>query len=384
MKRRQKRITVLTAGIIAPVLTVLIILFVIVPSTRPSTIPIGAIISLTGYGSDMVAVKNGMELAVDKINQHGGINGKNLQLIVKDNKSDPETAVSVFNHMENEYRPLLYTTAMSSLSLAIGPEAEKTQVPLVCQVATNPSVTRGKQWVFSFFPTAEDEIPPILSIIRRFNIEQMGILYHEDPYGIAVYQELKERLADEATVLKAVEYSLDTRDFSQYVDRLKNTGALYAVGYGSHLRALFREAREQGYSGILLGPSTASTPSFRKQEAAQGVFVAAPIIYKKNYKLARKIKQEYESGYQSPFNHYAATGYEFINIVSNLVENVKEVTRATIRDQLVQGFIYPGLFGDTVIERGGHVIRFPLYPAYIQDSELEYSIKSNMIKSSKQ
>ena len=59
-----------------------------------SPIPVGAFLSLTGTDASFSSsTQKGMELAIDQINSKGGVKGRHLKLIIKDDQGKPETAV---------------------------------------------------------------------------------------------------------------------------------------------------------------------------------------------------------------------------------------------------------------------------------------------------
>ncbi|MFQ3548041.1 MAG: ABC transporter substrate-binding protein, partial [Termitinemataceae bacterium] len=69
----------------------------LIGSCSPRPIKVGFIGGLSGFNSDLgIAGRNGATLAIEAINTSGGIRGKKLQLIVKDDQQNPETAQRVF------------------------------------------------------------------------------------------------------------------------------------------------------------------------------------------------------------------------------------------------------------------------------------------------
>lgn len=363
-------------GVGSALIVVLLIFFflILLPAFQNEPIEIGAIISLSGFGSDMVDVRDAMQMAVDEVNESGGINGRELRLTVRDSESDPAIGVKKLKSLEEEVKPLLIVTTISSVSLEVAAAAEQIQIPMIALVSTNPAITQNKQWVYSFFPTAADEVPPILTILKHLDITTLGLLYQEDGYGESVHQELSAALSGSNVTVESHSYPLDTDNFSQHIRSMRDTDAIYAVGFASHLSAIYNECEKSNYRGHRIGPSTASTPSFRALPEAQGAYIAAPIIYKEGYRLSNQIKRKYEKRYNRTFNHYAGTGYEFITLISSLLEG-SAATRDDLKEQLDRGFIYPGLFGDSVINPGDKIIRFPLYPARIKEGKLDYNLK---------
>ena len=88
---------------------------------KQEPVKIGAIISLTGPSSNLIDVKDGMELAVDEINSWGGIDGRKIKLVVEDSKSSPEEGKTAFQRLEADEHPDLYVSVTSSVSMVLAP-----------------------------------------------------------------------------------------------------------------------------------------------------------------------------------------------------------------------------------------------------------------------
>lgn len=87
-----------------------------------------SIITLSGFGSDMIDVRDAMQLAVDEVNESGGINGRELAIIVRDSESNPAVGAKKLRTLEEEVKPLLIVTTISSVSLEAAAVAEKKQL----------------------------------------------------------------------------------------------------------------------------------------------------------------------------------------------------------------------------------------------------------------
>ncbi len=93
--------------IIIAIVAVLIVALIVVNikgkkenTSNNQPIKIGAVISLTGFAAPWGEyAKNGMELAVKNINDGGGINGRNIELVIEDDHTDGKEAVSAYNKL---------------------------------------------------------------------------------------------------------------------------------------------------------------------------------------------------------------------------------------------------------------------------------------------
>lgn len=115
------------------------------PSAAPAetgTIKVGILGCHTGeYAVYGLAVRNGAELYVNQLNAAGGINGKQVELIIYDNKADNTEAVTAFTRMVDEGITALIGDVLTGNTLAVVGEAYPINMPMITASATAASVT---------------------------------------------------------------------------------------------------------------------------------------------------------------------------------------------------------------------------------------------------
>lgn len=339
---------------------------------KQEPIKIGAVLSITGPGSHIVNLRDGMLMAVDEVNSWGGINGRKIELIVEDNKTDIKEGVAAFGRIESIHQPVLYVSVFSSFSMALAPLAEKYKVALMALNASLSDITKQNDWVFRYFPTEKDEIPPILSILKDLNVKKLGIIYLNDNYGRSVFGFFKESFEKTGGTVRSESFEREASDFREKLQQLTDMEAIYAVGIVRHYRDIFRQLKEENYNGHILGASGASVLHLEKDVSiTDGVYVAAPIIYDPKFLFVREVKEKYELKYKKPFTHHGANGYDFIKLLAGLLED-QEISRDNIKRLLEGGFIHPGIFGTLDVKPGEHDITFPFHPAQIVGGGIKY------------
>jgi len=351
-------------------------LFLVITLILSSCLPkkevsLGAIISLTGFGSTMKDVKRGMETAVQEINTTGGLNGQKIALHIEDSRSNTEIAVEKFNELYKKHSPLITLSTLSSTTKAISPYAEEKKTPLIGLVATDPSITKNKKWTYVFYPSAQHETGPIFSIVKQKKIKSLGIIYFNDAYGNSVVADMERRVEDTEIQLKSYAYTEKESQFNSIISKSMQHDALYLVGFSNHILNMYQELNSRAYDGVLLSTSTVTVPSFRKGNNIDGLYAAAPLIYNQSYVFAQKVAARYEKRYKKELSHYAATGYDIIKIIAGLLEG-EDITRDSVMDMLDKGFIYPGLFGEITLPEKSHNIFFPLHPVKIEEGNITY------------
>ena len=358
------KVTIVVA-IIAATLCLLLVLL----SGKGETIKIGAIISLSGPASHLVEVKESMILAIDEANSWGGINGKKIELIVEDCRSDPAEGKRAFGRIEAKHHPVLYVSTLSSVSMALAPLAAENRVVLVGLVVSSPAFAKQNGWVFRYYSSAEHEMQSALHILRSQKIKKLGILYQNDEYGTSVLRLLKEGFERAGGAVKSESFDAKATNFGAAISKLRDSEAIYLVGFPEPQKQIVRQLGEENYGGVILG--SAGIIGIRTAPEANGVYTAAPIIYSPDYLFAREVRDKYEARYGKAFSHQAATGYDFVKLLAGLLED-RQISRGNIKTVLEEGFTYPGVFGNLDVEQGEHDILFPLRPARIVDGKVKY------------
>jgi len=337
-------------------------------------IKIGVILSETGPSSGIgIEERDGMIMAVDEINSRGGINGRLIELIIVDSESNPVKAKKDFLEIEETHAPLMYISSTSSVSTAVAPLAEEREVVLMI-FATASEITVDKQWVYRYFPMADDELLAILQGLDDLNIKNLGILYQNDEYGRDVSNEVATKFENSERIVSKEPFELlelDVIDFKENIAKLQNEDAIYVLAFPDYVEIILKQLRESNYSGEILTPLDASVFKIINMPEANGVYLTAPIIYDSNFIFARTVSENFESRYNKQFDFNAANGYDTIRILSGLLQN-EELSRDNVKHILDQGFIYSGVFGSIDVLPGEHDIAFGLYPSKVVDGKLEF------------
>jgi len=353
-------------------IVVLIGIFYFVGESNQESIKIGVTLSETGPGSGIgIAVRDGMKMAVDEVNNNGGINGKLLELIILDNQSNKEKAKENFLEIENNHTPLMHVSSLSSISTAVSPLAEEHKVVLMALSATATNVTVDKNWTYRYFPTADIEAVPISRILDGLNVYNFGILYQNDEFGRSVADAVDIASQHPDRSVNREPFDLDVTDFKDHISNLQDTDAIIIVAFPDYVEIILRDIREVNYSGYVIGSSDAVTPNIVSMPEANGVFLAAPSIYNSKFLFASKISDNFEAIYNKQFDHNAANGYDFIKLLDKVLEG-EELSRDNVKQILDDGISHLGAFGNISTLPGEHDIAFPLLPAQVIDGKLEF------------
>ena len=106
------------------------------------TIKVGMLGPYTGdYAVYGLAVRNGAQLYIDQLNEQGGINGKQVEVIAYDNKGDSAEAVTAFSKLVDEGITALIGDVLTGNTIAVVAEANPINMPMITASATAAEVT---------------------------------------------------------------------------------------------------------------------------------------------------------------------------------------------------------------------------------------------------
>jgi branched-chain amino acid transport system substrate-binding protein len=340
--------------------------------TGAETIKIGAILALSGNsGVQGLTIRDGLQLAVDEVNNRGGVNRSKVELVVEDSKTDAQTAVDCFTRLEAAHHPLFYISYVSTVGLALAPLAEENHVMLVGLVTTTLDFTRGRDWVFRYWPLGQAYLPPLLQILQDLKVKKLGVLYQNDEFGKDQVALMSKAFSSQKGVVASQSIDMKATDYRPMISALKDQEALYLACAGSLLNGVLVQLKESNYRGYILTSAGATQPTRFSQPEFEGIYISAPIIHNPKYLYAREAGAAFEARYKKSLDFYSASGYDFIKLITGLLED-RELSRQSVKDLLTGGFEYSGVFGHLRVKPGELDVTFPFYPAQVVNGSLEY------------
>ena len=333
-------------------------------------IKMGAVLPLTGstaFAGEQI--RDGMIMAVDEINAKGGINGRQVVLVLGDSKSNVQEGVAAFNNMTNLQDPVVIVSAMSSVAMAVVPLAEQNQVPVIATIASVPNLTTN-EWSFRYFPTAKQEVPPIVEAANDLGVKKIGVLYLNDDFGVSMFNTLKEQYNGEVV---GESFLISTSDFRTQLNKLKSedVDAILFVGFSSHIINSIKQSKELDMNVAVFIPSTAAFKDVRSalNEMNVKAYAGIPELYRNDDSKAEDFKTQFKAKYNKDADHYATTGYDIVYLIKKSIGK-SNYTKAEIKDGLSEITEFNGINGDASIN--GREFSFPLVQATIENGNIKY------------
>lgn len=185
-------------------------------------IVVGYITPLTGdysaLGSDNELA---VELAVEQINEDGGVLGRPVELLTRDDQSSPDQSVLAFNDLQSEDPVAVIGSAYSDSAMATLPTVERSGIPYISPTPADEQLDPLRDEVFVVPATAAAYAERALEYFSDEGMTRISVAYSATSYAVAGYLAMDELADDHGIDLVAVnEYEQDTTDFGHILTSL--------------------------------------------------------------------------------------------------------------------------------------------------------------------
>ncbi len=315
------------------------------PTSAPP-IKIGASLPLTGDFSDPgTAAKKGYELWVEIVNQSGGLLGRQVELTVYDNASNPDTAVA-------DYERLI---TQDKVDLVVGPFSSKLVIP-TSEVAAKygyafPEPAGGAPHVFDrgltniFFCQPAPSVDQatsfaeyVLSLPADARPKTFAIITSDDPFTVSVVESLEKLLTDGGlTEVMKETYPADNKDFSSLAAKVADKDPDLIVGGTQFEDAVgqIKAYQQAGYQPrgafFTTGPSLPKEFNEALGPATEGIFSAISWFEASTVETNPEFVKAYHAKYgDEPIAEDSANAFTVGQVLQQAVENTQSVDNAKL------------------------------------------------------
>lgn len=342
-------------------------------------IPVGVFAALSGpTGTFGQSTKEGVELAVDEVNEAGGVLGRKIRVLIEDNLGKPDQAVATVTKLITRDNVVaLIGENASSRSLAAAPIAQANGVPMISPSSTNPEVTEKGDYIFRVSYTDPYQGAAIAEFVRdNLGLDRVAILKDvKNDYSVGLADFFRQRFeADGGKVVVDQSYAEQDSDFRSQLTAIRNSNAQAIVvpGYYTDVGQIAIQARELGIDLPLVGGDGWDSPKLLEigGEALNGSYFANHYYPEEDRPAVQEFVRKFQERYGRMPDSVNALSYDAARVLIEAIERSGEVDKAKIRDEIAATKNYQGVSG--VITMGPD--RNPIKPVailVIRDGRIE-------------
>ncbi len=240
-------------------------------------ITIGLAGPMTGqYASFGQQFKNGAMLAVEDINNAGGVLGKKIAVNIQDDACDPKQARSVAEKLMQANVPVVIGHFCSGSSIPASDVYADAGVVEITPASTNPKFTERNMWNVFRVCGRDDQQGQVAGnyLAEHYKGKNIAVVHDKQTYSQGLADEVIKTLKGKGVPIKMVEaFGKDDKDFNALVSRMKanNIDVVYVGGYHTSAGLMLRQMRQQGMTAQMISGDALATDEFWSITGPAGV-----------------------------------------------------------------------------------------------------------------
>lgn len=341
------------------------------------TVKVGVFLPLTGDNAGGGELElRGMKLA-NKL--HPEVNGKKIELIIADNKSDKAEAANVVARLiEKDKVKVILGTYGSSLAMAAGNIVKDAKVPAIGTSCTNPQVTLNNDYYFRACFIDPFQGTVMANYATKKGYRKVVIIQEvSNDYAVGLAKFFKDAfIKNGGTIMETTNYQTGDKDYTAILTNIKNENpdAVFAPGNFTESALLIKQARQLGINIPFMGGDSWETQEFLNvggKEVEGVVFSSAFDRERATTDEAKKFMKEYVAEYKGEPSAFNALGYDAYMIAYDAMKRGGTDDSTRIRDAIAATKGLELVTGKTEFDKNGDPLKGAVIKT-VKDGKFKY------------
>jgi branched-chain amino acid transport system substrate-binding protein len=345
------------------------------------TIAIGEFASLTGkeaaFGNSS---HKGTLLAIEDLNNAGGVLGKKLRLVTEDTRSTPGESATVVRKLISRDKVIAVLGEVASgRSLEGASVCQPSKIPMISPSSTKPEVTEKGDYIFRvcFIDPFQGKVLATFAH-KTLKVQNVALLVDAAaPYSVGLASNFKETFESMGgKVVLEQKFSSGDKDFKAQLTAIKaaNPQAIFAPCYYTEAGLIVRQARDLGITIPVFGGDGWEAPELLQigGKAMEGTYYSTHYASEDQ---APKV-QEFVKKYRTRWNNetpdaMAALGYDSAMVLVDAIKRAGTTDGPKLRDAIAATKDFEGVTGKTALDANRNATK-PAVVITIKDGKFKY------------
>jgi branched-chain amino acid transport system substrate-binding protein len=329
-------------------------------------IKVGVYADLTGQTSSFgQSTKNGIQMAADEINKAGGINGRQIQLLIEDDQGLPAQAATVVTKLINQDKvQAVLGEVASSNSLAAAPKAQEAKIPMITPSSTNPKVTQVGDYIFRvcFIDPFQGEVMAKFAF-NTLKAKTAAVLTDvNSDYSRGLDQFFTDNFTKMGgKIVEKQSYTQTDQDFSGQLTAIRsaNPDVIYVPGYYGQVGVIAKQAKQLGVKAPLLGGDGWDAPQLFQLggDALNGSYFSNHYSFEDPRPEVKTFVDAYRARYNAVPDAIAALAYDAMKVLGDAIKRAGTTDGQKLRDAIAQTQNFPGVTGTISINAERNAVK---------------------------
>ncbi|SPY06945.1 Leucine-, isoleucine-, valine-, threonine-, and alanine-binding protein [Oligella urethralis] len=316
--------------------------FGLAASAHAEVVKIGFVGPITGpltqYG-DMVL--EGMNTAIEAVNDAGGINGNTFEIVRVDDACEPKQGPIAANNIINQKIGFVVGPVCTGATVAAASILDEQGVVTITPSGTGPVITDDKNFHFIFRSIGrDDQQGPAAAeyIINVAKPQRLAVLHDKQSYGQGIAASVRDEAKNAGINVVMFEgINAGESDYSAILTSMRSNDVdfVYFGGYHPEMGLLLRQAKELGFEAPFMGPEGVGNPDVNAiaGDAVEGMLLTLPADYSARPENA-EIVEAFKAKNRNPSGAFQLTAYAATQAILKGIEETKSTDPEKVADWL--------------------------------------------------
>jgi branched-chain amino acid transport system substrate-binding protein len=300
----------------------------------------------------------GMDLAIVEINSRGGVRGRPLQVVFRDDQGDGSKAANVAGEFVANPAIVAVVGHVTSGAMVAAARVYDQGLPAISTTASSPDLSGISPWVFRVISSDSANGLDMARFVRRLGFRRASILYENNAYGRGLADSFRRGFGGDVLSFDPIPADV-SGDYEPYVAflRAKQPDVVFVAGMQPSGTGVLREARKQGLRSAFIG-GDGWTPLALDTTISEGAYVGAPFSAEDPRAEAQRFVQAFRTRYHVSPDGNAALGYDATMLLARAIAEAGTSRRA-VREWLTSlgtEWSFPGVTGNIRFRESGDVV----------------------------
>jgi branched-chain amino acid transport system substrate-binding protein len=329
-------------------------------------IRVGHYASLTGSQATFgQSTDNGIRLAVEAVNQSGGLHGKKIHLITYDDRGDAkEAGTAVTRLTSRDQVAAVLGEVASGLSLAGAPVCQESGIPMVTPSSTAPEITAVGDRIFRVCFMNRFQAYACAKFAReQLKAHDAAILYDQKlPYSVGLADEFEKQFTGMGgRIATRLSYQEGDQDYSAQLTSIRgsNPDIVFVPGYYTDAANIAVQARKLGIRVPLVGGDGWDSAKLAEigGDAIDGCYFCSHYCQQDPRPRVQEFLRNYRQQFGTEPDAMAALGFDAARILFAAIEKAASQSGADIAAALAATKNFEGVTGRISIDRDRNAVK---------------------------
>jgi branched-chain amino acid transport system substrate-binding protein len=346
LSKAKKHMKIYRKSIVKPLIFVILLAFNAFVHAQQGVsdreVIIGQFAALSGPAAQLgLRMQAGIKLHFDAVNKAGGINGRQIKFVSRDDGYEPDKAALAIKALLNDEQAFaLIGSVGTPTTLAAMPAINDAKVPLIGPFTGAQSLREPfSRQLFHVRASYFDETERIVQHLTTLGVQKIAVLYQNDAYGKAGLEGVTRALTKrQMKVITASTVERNSVDVTASVSDILKAApeAVVQISAYKSSAAFIKLARSQGFSGQFFNVSFVGAKTLADElgEAGSGVVISqvVPFPFQGTTGIAREYQQRMAESGQKDYDFASLEGFIAAKV---LTEGLKRAGRGLTREGLI-------------------------------------------------